>query len=533
MRIVLVLAAVLLLPALAGCLGSSSLSPQGLLPIGAPGSLGPTASVAHGFDGLPLDPVRALGAATAAGGQYHIGVRSFEPTLGIAPDGTLYMTGYAPNPMRGSSPTVIMSQDQGMTWTDVGPKLPTGHGNPPNSNDPYVYVDPATGRVFMSDLQALLCSTLEWSDDKGATWSQNPVACGTPGGNDHQTIVASKPVSAATSGYPNVLTYCVNRVADTACAQSLDGGMTFQPLMSVYPGVQDGNLCGGLMGHVKAGPDGKLYLPKTQCGVPEVAISGDDGATWERHVLSEDVGSQEHEVAVAIDEENHVYAFWIDSDGFPVFAASADGGSTWSPARKASPPGVTATEFPAIAAGADGRVAFAYIGTTLKDGYGNDMSPQCSDPVGLQCTDPTGWEEATWNAYIGVMTNALDPAPTIVTVTVNDPLDPVARGICGRTRCGSMGDFIDIVIDPAGRPWAAFVDMCNETCVSDASSGNDAGMGFMGTLVAGPALRGVAAALPQLLPQPAMHEHAGAAEDETLPVELPEAEEAVEDLLPH
>lgn len=52
-----------------------------------------------------------------------------------------------------------------------------------------------------------------------------------------------------------------------------------------------------------------------------------------------------------------------------------------------------------------------------------------------------------------------------------------------------MGDFLDLVIDPDGRPWAAFVDVCNPaSCTSNAGWG----AGLVGTLADGPKLRGAA-----------------------------------------
>ena len=40
----------------------------------------------------------------------------------------------------------------------------------PNSNDPYVYVDPWTDRIMKFDMHALLGMTVEWSDNEGGSW---------------------------------------------------------------------------------------------------------------------------------------------------------------------------------------------------------------------------------------------------------------------------------------------------------------------------------------------------------------------------
>ncbi|MFO1534387.1 MAG: sialidase family protein, partial [Thermoplasmatota archaeon] len=237
------------------------------------------------------------GALAALGGAYHIGLDATEPTLGVDPKGAVYMTATAPGGARsGGGPTVVRSTDKGQTWASVGPKLPTGTDTHPTSFDPYVYVDPLTGRVYMDDLLPVSCSFLSWSDDQGATWTTNPYACGNTNVNDHQTIGTAKPrLAPAMPLYPNVLYFCSNNVYNTACATSLDGGLTFTPQRPAYPGGEapaEGNdcqpsadgaancVCGGLSGHVKGGPDGKAYLPKGQCGFASVAVSADDGLTW-------------------------------------------------------------------------------------------------------------------------------------------------------------------------------------------------------------------------------------------------------------
>ncbi|HEV8361748.1 MAG TPA: sialidase family protein [Candidatus Thermoplasmatota archaeon] len=497
--------------ALAGCVSAPAPGPAPLASEGLPPLL-PTAGVVHGVDGLaPAQALTALLAGTVGELRY-TGADHDEPTIGVDSQGNVYVSGFveAPPPF-GSSPTVMRSQDQGATWENVGPRLPTGHQDPPTTLDPYIYVDPTTDRVFDLDLYAA-CAYLSWSDDQGASWSTNPLACGTPVvPNDHQSMVAAKPVQVSTRGYENVLYYCVNRVADTACARSLDGGTTFEPLTTAYLGVQPEALdptsllgseprgiCGGLSGHIKAGPEGTLYLPRDYCGVPSVAISQDDGATWRVVAISSEQGSQEHEVAIAVDDAGNVYAFWGNATGLPLLAVSRDQGQTWSAPRMVGPPGLTAMGWPAIAAGAEGRVAFAYIGSTMEGGYEGKQTETCSDLLGLQC-QPTGdYDNATWNAYIGVVTDALSDAPTVVTATANDPSDPVARGVCGRTRCHGIYDFIDIVIDPAGRPWAAFDDACTDRCATDPAGATGPNQGFVGTLAAGPALRGALAALPPL-----------------------------------
>ena len=470
-----------------------------------------TLSAATDLDDLPLDTrgvlhradgvlASAVDAVVATGAQFHHGRAAPEPTIGATPDGAIWMTGMSKGGTRGG-PTVLRTLDKGQTWEEKGPKLPDGTPLPPSTNDPYVHVDPDTGRVFMLDLHALVCSTLSWTDNGGDAWVTNPVGCGHPvGAHDHQTMVTAKPRQLPTVGYPKVVYYCVNRVVDSACATSLNGGLSFGPLVPAYTSA--GGFCGGLTGHVKAAPDGTVYLARDLCGKVAIAKSVDDGLRWTVHTISDAHAPDDHDVEVAIDEAGNVYAFW-QHEGHVWLSRSTDQAESWSEPVDVTAPGVTATAFNAIAAGKPGHVALAYIGTTIEGGYeGKPLGTGGLVGQVLGEPDPEEWAEATWNAYVAVITDALADDFVIQTVTANDPADPIARGLCGGTRCHGMTDFIDVIVDPEGRPWASFVDVCTRDCVTDPEVRWDAAIGFAGTLLTGPALRGDSPALPAIAPPP-------------------------------
>lgn len=467
---------------------------------------GPLAQVVHTASGA----LAALpdGAARALGGQYTTGVAASEPTIGVTSDGTLFMTGSVPNPSCGvaggcpalpyasfnNGPTIMRSSDKGQTWEDAFPKLPTGDSYKLRSWDPYVYVDRDTDRVFMDDIYPIGCGFMSFSDDLGESWAHNPVSCGNPNVNDHQTVGTAKAREKLTVGYPNFVYRCVNNLLLTECAISPNGGQTFLPQIPVAP--ESG--CGGITGHIESDPEGRVYLP-ISCGeFPTVAVTEDDGTTWHVHTISDAKPTHALHVDMAVDEAGNVYALW-ESESLPWFAASTDQGHTWSEPVMVAAPDVTMIKFNAIAAGAPGKVAFAYVGTTIPNA--TELPPAtCGALPALPCTDPAEWANATWNAYIGVMEDALAADPIIQTVTANDPADPLSRGACG-DRCHGMTDFIDITIDAEGRPWASFVDVCVAECVSDPSVLFDGNLGFAATLREGPALRGEAAPLAPLLPQ--------------------------------
>ena len=85
------------------------------------------------------------------------------------------------------------------------------------------------------------CSWLLYSDDEGEHWQRNIAACGSLV-NDHQTVFAgAPPAGVTTSGFPKVLYYCFNQVADSYCGRSLDGGATWLPAGTpAYLGVDAG-----------------------------------------------------------------------------------------------------------------------------------------------------------------------------------------------------------------------------------------------------------------------------------------------------
>ncbi|HLE47525.1 MAG TPA: sialidase family protein [Candidatus Thermoplasmatota archaeon] len=365
---------------------------------------------------------------------------SREPTIGISSKGTVFhypaMTGDNTKPMG-----VAISKDHGATWRRV---LPSIQGVPthPTSVDPYFYLDPATDRAFADDLMTPNCSYFSWSDDDGATWQHSYSGCLE---TDHQTIFAGKPVTSQTRGYPNVVYRCaINAVALGAystmstCQKSIDGGMTWlapgQPAFTSPPDRAPPNHCTGAHGHGFADHKGTIYLPKGHCGVPMLGISADEGATWRRVQIASN-GIQGHDGGVGVDPAGNIYYTWTATNRLPYLAYSRDGGTTWSAPIMIGAPEILHARFVELNVGGVGKIAWVYMGTKGP----NDKGVQ------------------TYDAYLGVSYNALDPNPTFYSATVHDPVADAFRvGTC----CGGIQDFIDVRIGPDGTAWGAFVDDC-------------------------------------------------------------------------
>lgn len=412
---------------------------------------------------------------------FRVGFGAGEPTLGVTNEGNVF---YVALPSAASK--VVRSTDGGATWEDVNPRLPSGQETHRISLDPYVHVDNTEGtdRIFTIDL-TVACSYMSFSDDEGESWITNPLACGRPV-NDHQTLFTGPPKTSLTVNYPNVVYYCWNDVASSACSKSLDGGLTFTPTgFPAYRGLrEDADLCGGIHGHGHVDFKGNVYLPRDYCSQPWLAISRDEGITWEtvqvaKNGMPINCGFTScTDPSVAVDRKGNIYYLYMARDHLPYLAISRDDGKTWSKPMMVAPPGVKDVNIPTLDVSAPGKLAFAYYGST------DSPYQRCRE----KCEDKD-FAETTWNGYMAVSANALDKDPVFYTTTVNDPRDPMKRRRCGPGRCDtSVYDFIDIQISPAGQVWAAFVDACTLSCPGKDGVTDLGKDGVVGHLVGGPGL---------------------------------------------
>jgi hypothetical protein len=435
--------------------------------------------------------LHAPGSTTTTAGTdstllFHTGHRGAEPSLGIAPDGTVYVLAMdIPDSSGQWGGSRVLRTKDGSAFSDVSPRDSTGGYAHTSSSDPYLYVDPQTGRVFDDDLQ-LPCSLLSWGDG-GRSWHTQTVGCEA---TDHETIFAGPAPAGGDKpiGYPNVVYRCsVNGGANaggstlTTCSKSLDGGSTFdltgQPPYVSSPTYGGGyldvpGLCGGPSGHGYVTRDGTVLLPRGVCDNPWLAISRDEGASWQRVQVSDlgmprmYDGTPDHEAAVVSDSHGTIYYFWVAEDRQPYLTFSRNGGQKWTTPVRVGLPGLRQAMLPALALGPDDSLALAYMGSTTAPGAPFPDSRQC-DPVqhpevwALTCdVAPKAYQSATWDGYVARVTVSTDGHLAIETATVNDPREPLWRGMCGPIRCGAEFDFIDVQVAPDGRIWSAFIDGC-------------------------------------------------------------------------
>lgn len=434
-------AAMLTLALFAGCLDSKDPVPAAT-PTTTPG---PTGLTSVGGNGTAVLPAEFLAGFRVD--DVHVGLDGPEPNVGVTSSGTVFATALG---------TVVRSTDHGVTWEPVYTQQ-VGF-----TSDPMLWVDPITDRVFSPQMfPILLCTSFIISDDDGATWTEIPGAsCGLPV-IDHQKVASGPPpagsVFPTTPAYPNLVTFCYNKLTATHCAVSVDGGLRFpydtiidtSPLAS---NVDTQFSCGGLNGHQHHAADGTIYVPYGfNCGQAFVAVSTDGGFTYTRRNLGVPNVGLDPEVTSTPD--GTAYMFSKAPDGPAYVVRSKDRFETYEGPFVVSPPEVKTTAFLGMTAGSDGRVAFGYLGTT--------------DPAGIE--DDVK-EDAVWHSYVTMTLDA--DAETPVFVTVQASTDPVQRGsICQMKACvdgnRNLLDFVDLHAGPDGRFYFAYADGCiSDDCVA-------------------------------------------------------------------
>ena len=385
-------------------------------------------------------PSGSMSAASAGGSAPFpcfspTGFGSSESSIGIAHDGTVY---FAPV-YTSSGNGIARSRDKGATWETLIPTFPQGGGH--GRVQPFFYLDPATDRIFFATSNASSGFDLSWSSDGGSTWNYELIETDA---KDWITILSGPAPSGASapSGYPSVLYTSAPTPISTPSGglapgpdhqsvyRSLDGGATWQsvggssltldPSKEVTAGLAADTTCPStewvIFGDGVVGGDGAIYIGYRMCTELAIAISNDEGATWRsvvvpRSVLPAFSGilsplSTQNLLAsepIAVDASGNLYAIWNDAAGLVHLSVSKDHGGAWSSGGAAGPivvsaPGVTKTVLSGLAVKSPGTIAIAYFGST--DG-------------------------TKFNGYLAESTNALDPAPTFWSTTVNDPSEPL------------------------------------------------------------------------------------------------------------
>jgi hypothetical protein len=390
-------------------------------------------AVAHYAGGVPA-PGRRSSAPVPC--KSFVGTTSEAGSVGVTRSGSVF---YAPLLENTSPPPqntlegpewVVRSRDLGATWTKLDSGGPTTGGLVP----PWLSIDPETSRIwFATTLPALCGARVSWSDDDGDHWQTGAgVPCPSQGGE--KLLEGPPPVSGSRPvGYPHVVYYCANEIdpapSNLWCYRSLDGGQTFaftgafsdppQP-----PGCAERHPSRpGVVGS-----DGVLYFPTILCGTLGVAISRDEGASWQ---FGPDITSGFEDIyttGTAADRHGGLYFAYRGPGGLPYLTTSRDHGATWSEPTMVAAPGVQSVRRVAVTVRRRGEVALSYLGTT--DG-------------------------AHFNGYITKSHNVFKGRPRFWSASVNDPARPLVNAADSET-FGDRFFYGAAAFSPHGTVWAGF-----------------------------------------------------------------------------
>ncbi|HVL87579.1 MAG TPA: sialidase family protein [Candidatus Thermoplasmatota archaeon] len=440
--------------ALAGCLENPE--PPVVPSETAPAPTLPTGIVRFAADGSILAPVVDQVLAQA---QYILtGHRGAEPTMGITKSGAIFMATFE---------TVIRSTDGGQTWEVAYDfAVPGAPVDPFFNADPMMWVDPITDRVYNAPMYPLLlCSSIVWSENDGQSWTHRPLACPAIQPFDRQTLASGPPGPRAPPqaglAHPTVLYLCYNQLASTSCLMSYDGGLTWPvnvPVWDRATAPPGSGSCAGQPGHTAVAPDGTVVVPKSWfCAGLFLSVSYDSGLTWEVRAGPQ-VGGDTLSPEVAFAPDGTLYALWQGKDHLTYLARSPDVGKTWDGPWIVSPPDVRSTVFAALAAGDDGRVAMAFLGTRDTDEYPS-RAP----------------DETRWHLFFVTTEDGTAQSPTFTAYQATPEDDPVQIGCVwiggGGNPCRNMLDFIDGAVGADGTFYVSYTEGCTEGCAGVRDAG--------------------------------------------------------------
>jgi hypothetical protein len=391
-------------------------------------------TVAHRPTGDESPAKPASGTAGATVCEHTSGAQGMEPMLAVNRRGTLFM-GIAtdkglyeqPGELNGTAENALLrSRDDGRTWTRI--PLPGGI----NASEGFPYVDPVTGRLFVTSLGADATSCGQpviHSDDEGAHWT---VAATRPGCSprtegDWPKIFSGPFKGRAPGAYPTAVYECnfipnILVAASIGCWRSDDGGnhFAFTGYLPTVNGLcKAGDVQGGkgatiVHGSGRVLANGDVVVPLTVCGVPAVVRSSDEGKTWKgiatggQSLGLEDIltgheglvlGVTDHVWSenLAVDGHDNLYFAYI-RDGVHLMV-SRDGGHKWRHLGVVTPPGLVHAIVASVTARGSGEVALSYY-----------AKPDKGDALGARGMNWRAW--MTYSAHARAAIPKFRSAPT-------------------------------------------------------------------------------------------------------------------------
>jgi hypothetical protein len=367
-----------------------------------------------------------------------------EPTLAWTKDGRIVA----------ASTKVLRLEADRSTFTDVSPPVDKALSQ---SLDPFLYGDPVTGRIYVTQLDS--CMRLSWTDDAGSTWTTNPEVCGGPDQHHQKVATGPSPVPGARAVHIATMNLASWLASDDVVifhSQSLDGGLawTDAPAMAKQTAGMEARAVGNIAGL----DDGTIAIVAYLCdrfvdaaynGVA-VGRSTDLGATWAWTKVAQGGGRCEGIDPGLATDGKRLWVAWEDlslGSGHVFWQEVLPNGLS-GPA--AIPTGNLGSMVFTDAAASPTRLVAAFLGTA---------------DTAIGPTQAPGW--ALWYPYLASL-DLTRPDATWQVVRIQD--DPVQAGpICmDGPMCldgaRNLLDFIDVQLDPHGRAAVAYADGCEGDC---------------------------------------------------------------------
>lgn len=412
--------------------------------------------VAHHAGGRPANP--PAGEPRPVACAVDTGYDSSESSIAVTNAGAVV---YSPAQTENS---MARSLDEGATWSLTYP--PDEQFTALwNTVDPQLAVDRRTGRAFWIHATGQLRtapvlvsgSPLPWevttaiayasgfqvysSADDGRHWRTADYSSEPMG--DWEKVFAGPAASPASgapqpAGYPGVVYACANSPFEVSgpgrlCYRSLDGGATFSRAGYVFPSPGSPvDACPALATDTGVvGSDGTVYQPVSCSSGAFVAVSHDEGATYEWFPVKGAPASSgvSGSLQIVLDAADNLYGVWQDGDKLFV-SISRDRGRSWSAPADVTAPGVHGLLNPAPAAGGRGQLGITYYGSRQEN------------PDAL-------------TAYATVTQDALADAPLFYSAALNDPTHPIFHNY--DFNATPRADYIGAAYDPSGTFWSGAV----------------------------------------------------------------------------
>ncbi|MDQ1397297.1 MAG: hypothetical protein QOG64_2556 [Acidimicrobiaceae bacterium] len=341
-------------------------------------------------------------------------------------------------------------------------------------------VNPFTGEVYFADQEALAQESLASSTDHGDTFppARTFAATAAATGVDRQWLAAA-PIDVPTTPFGQMNAFYAYHVPEAG--QFIVGvdpsGIPHPPPVPQIQGVAQS---GQLRVDTSNGPGhGWIYQPFNSSGF-NVATANManyiDPTAWTVHK----VGPQSPSIFtwLSLDDHGNAYATWVsggrvlysysqidDPANNPTATPAGRPGTKWSPPVVISLPAVGSAIFSQSVAGAPGKLAVAYDGTS--DFAGISDGPD--NPDGSTNNFPN----ARWHTYVAIIDNGLAPAGQTITVRTGQVDHRIVHtgNICtsgtacaatvpptGPAKDRSLLDLIDVGLDQDGRVGVTFTD---------------------------------------------------------------------------